>query len=105
MLNAVQANIQNNWPTYRSMLWRLLRTSVATAFAETMYFACGDLFSQGQVVECAVNAYNQWSDPKTAAQGLAVAFVSGLLVALSKGIRNTWGRKDESKGLIHKLPV
>lgn len=95
-----------DWPTIRSAAWRLVRTAVATAFAETIVFACGgpvNALIDGLTCYDSIKA--KWSDPALAAQSIGIAFVAGFLVALSKVIREKYGDPDRSKGIINKLFV
>ena len=103
MFQTLKTKLINNWPIYRSMLWRLFRGATATAFAQTMFFACGSLFSNGALIECFTTAYQKWTNPKEAATALLVSFASGLLMALGVGIRDFFGNEDKSKGLINKF--
>lgn len=46
-----------------------------------------------------------WSKPDQALKVLGVAFLSGFVFALGKGIREEWGNDNPEKGLINKLPI
>ena len=67
---------------WKSIVWRLVRGSVATAFAQTVILSV------------------DWNNPEMAMRTLVASFVSGLLLALSKGIRSS---TDNS--MVNKLPV
>jgi len=68
-----------NWT---QVVWRLVRGSVATAFAQTLVLQ--------------VN----WSDPAAAWRTVIASFVAGFLLALSKGIRSS-----TDNTMVGKLPI
>ena len=67
---------------WKSVVWRLVRGSVATAFAQTVVLN--------------VN----WAEPEIAVRTLIASFIAGLLLALSKGIR---ARTDNS--MVNNIPI
>ena len=67
---------------WKSIVWRLLRGSVATAFAQTVILSV------------------DWSNPEMAMRTLVASFVSGLLLALSKSIR-----ASTNNSMVNKLPI
>ena len=76
----------NNYPVWKTWIWRLVRGAVATAAAQTL---------ATQV---------DWSNPQIAEKTLAVSFVTGFLMALSLAIRDQFGG-DNKASAIQKLPV
>lgn len=70
-----------SWP----VVYRLVRAAIVTAVAQT--------------VAMSVN----WSNPEQATRTVAVSLSVGFLLALGKGIRDTWGHEDDSKGAINRL--
>ena len=67
---------------WKSVVWRLVRGSVATAFAQTVVLN--------------VN----WAEPEIAIRTLVASFIAGLLLALSKGIRS-----NTDNSMVSKLPI
>ena len=67
---------------WKSVVWRLVRGSVATAFAQTVVLN--------------VN----WAEPEIAIRTLIASFFAGLLLALSKGIRS-----NTDNSMVSKLPI
>lgn len=90
--------LKANWPTFRSMLWRLLRGSVATAVAQTILEVCK---ATTLTFTCVASA---WSNPQQALQIVVVSLVTGFILALGVGIRDTWGSARASDGAINKMP-
>lgn len=103
LLEKIKAWYSNNWPTIRSMLWRLLRGSVATAISQTVILACGS--ETLDPMTCYTTAVRLWSTPEAAGRAIAVSLAAGFLLALSVGIRDSFGNRNESKGFINKLPI
>lgn len=68
-------------------LWRVGRAALITATTQALVLQ------------------PDFSKPENAAKILGVAFISGFLFALGKGIREEWGDEDPSKGVINKLPI
>ena len=97
----------DHWPKIRSILYRFGRTAFATAIAETLYLACGQVVAGFDAVTCFIALRSKWSDPKEAITLLSVAFASGFLVALSKALRDKFG--TDSRGDVNTfnkiLPV
>lgn len=76
----------NNYPAWKTWVWRLVRGAVATAAAQSL----------------ALNV--DWSKPEIAYKTLAISFISGFLMALGVAIRDELGGKNKSAA-VHKLPV
>ncbi|MDQ3098902.1 MAG: hypothetical protein M3Q44_04090 [bacterium] len=77
---------QPNYPLWKKVLWRLVRTALATAIAGT--FALKP----------------DWSEPEQAISILTMTFLSGFIVAIGMGIRDIASSEDKSS-LWQKLPV
>lgn len=103
MFNNITTWFNSHWTTIRSMLWRLLRGSVAAAISQTVLAACGA--TTFDPLQCYLHATQIWSTPAAAGRAIAVSLLAGFLLALSVGIRDLFGDQNESKGLINKLPV
>lgn len=76
----------NNYPAWKTWVWRLVRGAVATAAAQSL----------------ALNV--DWTNSDVAYKTLAISFVSGFLMALGVAIRDELGGKDKS-ATVHKLPI
>lgn len=76
----------NNYPAWKTWVWRLVRGAVATAAAQSL----------------ALNV--DWTNTEVAYKTLAVSFSSGFLMALGVGIRDQLGGNDKTS-TIHKLPI
>ena len=76
-----------SFETFRSAIWRIVRTAVGVAIAETVIIKV------------------DWNNPEVAVRSLIVAFVSGFFVALSKVLRDNFGNEDKSRGILNKLPL
>lgn len=71
-----------NFPEWKRVAWRAIRTAVSAALAQTL----------------ALNV--DWTDPVEASKTLAVSFVSGFLVALGMKIRDAKDNELTKKLLI-----
>lgn len=86
MANEVHMKDAKNYSKVLKIMWRFIRTSVATAAAFALLFPV------------------DWNDPNDALRKMSVAFVSGFTVALGKTIRNKYG-KENYEGIVHKIII
>ena len=78
--------VKKIWNDNAPIVWRFVRGSFASA--------AGSVFTQSYLLGL------DWTKPKQAAQTIAVALISGFLLALSKAIRDKYGTQYN---LVNKL--
>ena len=92
----------NDYPKWKSWLWRLLRGAVATALGQTVIIACG--VQTFDIIACYTNIIAKWGNLETAVAMIGAAFVSGFLMALGLAIRDLVSGGDKG-AKIQKLPL
>lgn len=69
------------------VIWRLVRGAVATAVVQTFALQ------------------TDWTNLDQALRVVIISLVTGFLLALGKALRDEFGNKDTSKGVINKMPL
>lgn len=92
----------DNYPKWKSWLWRLIRGAVATALGQTVILACGaETFN---LIACYTNVVTKWGNLETAMVMISASFASGFLMALGLAVRDLVSGGDKS-ARIQKLPL